>query len=218
MKKILVLAVLAALVATQASALTIVNSKHDLSPTSTAAVKNSAAGGNTELCVYCHTPHAADMTVTKAPLWNGELTNVAANADLYTSTTMNYTTTAIAVNQTDAPLCLSCHDGTVGITLKNPPNSGTIGVTGTFNANAIILDAAQLMKNDHPIGINVPAAAVDLGIRTSGQIDLNLPGALRGTDKTVWCSSCHDVHDNAFVPFLITSNAASALCLDCHNK
>lgn len=216
MKKVLVLAVLAALVASQASALSIVNSKHDLSPTSTASVKGN--GTNTELCVYCHTPHSADTTVSIAPLWNGELTNVNADADLYNSTTLNYTTTAAAVNQTDAPLCLSCHDGAVGTSLKNPPNSGTISVSGSFGANAIILDATNKLKNDHPIGINVPAAPVDLGILSANTIDTNLPGALRGTTKTVWCSSCHDVHDNANSPFLITSNVGSALCLDCHNK
>jgi predicted CXXCH cytochrome family protein len=34
----------------------------------------------------------------------------------------------------------------------------------------------------------------------------------------VWCSSCHDVHDNANQPFLVMANTGSALCLGCHDK
>lgn len=209
MKKVLVLAALAALVASSASALTIVNSKHDLKA-------NNNAG---EICIYCHTPHSADMGVTLAPLWNRDTTNVNADADLYNSTTLNYTTTAASVNQTDAPLCLSCHDGGVAAALVNPPNAaGFVNNAVTFTGNAVILDATNLMKNDHPIGINIPAAVDDAGIFAAATINTNLPGALRGTNNTVWCSSCHDVHDNANAPFLVKANGGSALCLACHNK
>ena len=34
----------------------------------------------------------------------------------------------------------------------------------------------------------------------------------------VECASCHDVHDDTNEPFLIESNAGSAICVDCHNK
>jgi predicted CXXCH cytochrome family protein len=34
----------------------------------------------------------------------------------------------------------------------------------------------------------------------------------------MWCSSCHDVHNNANAPFLNVANDGSALCLTCHVK
>jgi predicted CXXCH cytochrome family protein len=35
-------------------------------------------------------------------------------------------------------------------------------------------------------------------------------------DGQVECSSCHNVHDNAYGNFLAMSNDGSALCLACH--
>ena len=38
-------------------------------------------------------------------------------------------------------------------------------------------------------------------------------------DDEMGCPSCHEVHNaTAFAPMLRTSNNASGLCLDCHNK
>lgn len=207
MKKVLVLALLAALVATSASALSIVNTKHDLSV--------ADAGTNTEICVYCHTPHSANMAVSLAPLWNRGTQNVGAG-ELYNSTTMNYTATAASINGTDAPLCLSCHDGVVGNSLTNPPNSGATFNFADFTGNAVIYDGSKL-TNDHPIGMTVPETPVDLGIKAASVINAAL-GANALRSGVVWCSSCHDVHDNAFAPFLIKNNASSALCLACHAK
>jgi predicted CXXCH cytochrome family protein len=221
MKKVLVLAALAALVATSASALSIQASKHDLSSTGTGAVKNT--GTNTEICVYCHTPHSADMNVLLAPLWNRGVQNVSGTTKLYNSSTTNYAGTPARINASDAPLCLSCHDGTVGNALVNPPNGSTTFTVlpATFTGNAVILDQGGFeLSNDHPVGIAVPAVVSDTGIFGAAQINTNLAGALRvqGAENVVWCSSCHDVHDNANAPFLIESNAGSALCFECHNK
>lgn len=50
----------------------IASTPHDLRPLNTA---NS--GTNTEICVYCHTPHGAALLPTNSPLWN----RVVINAD-----------------------------------------------------------------------------------------------------------------------------------------
>jgi predicted CXXCH cytochrome family protein len=214
MKKVLVMAALAALVATSASAITIVGTKHDLTAADT--------GNNDQICVYCHTPHSSNTAVTLAPLWNRDTTMLTAAGEVYSSTTLDYTATYTAINGTDAPLCLSCHDGAVGNALTNPPNiTGWTSVVPDFTGNAVIFDAAQQMKNDHPIGMDIPATGgADTGIRDVADIyTAGLPaGALRGAGNTVWCSSCHDVHDNAIEPFLIMNNTGSDLCLACHNK
>ena len=87
----------------------ITGSKHDLSRIGSAAIKTV----NTEICIYCHTPHAAndDARLDYNPLWNMETTDVVFTA--YDSTTFD-----IGLTQADpligpSRLCMSCHDGTI---------------------------------------------------------------------------------------------------------
>ncbi len=80
------LASVCALVAVPATA-GIANTKHNLSPGG-AAGQNKVTAGTDELCVFCHTPHAADTTAP-APLWNkalGSLTGYSTYATLNSST------------------------------------------------------------------------------------------------------------------------------------
>lgn len=90
------------------------------------------------------------------------------------------------------------------------------------------------LSDDHPISFKYGSVvsekasqfkdattAEDAGVRFFG-----------GADKRVECSSCHDPHvmydseygggnllaDESYRPFLITSNAGSAMCLACHTK
>src|SRR4030066_1241108 len=59
----------------------IVNSRHNM----TVSYNPGMPGGNFnmygEVCVYCHTPHGANSTIPKAPLWNR--TNVGNTYTLY---------------------------------------------------------------------------------------------------------------------------------------
>ena len=73
------------------------------------------------------------------------------------------------------------------------------------------------LSNDHPIAMTYPTSAQDPLFNTpldplGGWPDIPLFGG------KVECASCHDVHDPGLVPFLRTSNTASALCLRCHIK
>ncbi len=63
-----------------------------------------------QICIPCHVPHNADTSVAAAPLWNHEVT--VATFTPFSSATMD-----AIVGQPDesSKLCLSCHDGTVGI-------------------------------------------------------------------------------------------------------
>ncbi|MDY6849816.1 MAG: cytochrome c3 family protein [Thermodesulfobacteriota bacterium] len=198
------------------AAASIVGTKHDMS---------TSDAGNDKVCVYCHTPHGADTTVVKAPLWNRSTQDAAGS--VYTGLSLEASTvtdmTLANINATDTPLCLSCHDGSVGEVLQNEPNSGNTDVTGYVFGSA----AANLttdMSNDHPIGFTYDsAAATDDEINDSTVVEA--VGALGAgavsygaTSDQMWCSSCHDVHDNTNAPFLRISNAASALCTTCHIK
>lgn len=212
MKKVLVLVAALSLFAAPAIA-AISGTAHDLSGTNT--------GTNTEICVYCHTPHGAATTVANAPLWNRGTT--AATTNTYNGLDTEVTNvTLAAVNATDAPLCLSCHDGaTLLDNLNNPPNTGTIvglNIATTGNANL-----GTDMSNDHPIAFSydtVQAADGEIQPIATANTALGVTtgSAFYGATNDMWCSSCHDVHDGSNGAFLRVNNASSNLCLACHIK
>jgi predicted CXXCH cytochrome family protein len=209
MKKVLVLAVLAALVATSASALSIKGTKHDLSTLGGQAIQ----GTSNEVCVYCHTPHGA-ASVGFAPLWNRNIAN-ATNFYNNPAGSINATMSLAGVNASDAPLCLSCHDGaSLTASLNNPPNAGGGNPAANLGATAATNLGTDL-SNDHPIGFVWSTASADAEINSA---QTALPVDFGSSNDQMWCSSCHNVHDNATVPFLNISNSASALCLTCHIK
>lgn len=176
----------------------------------------SAAGWNTqgygdEICIVCHTPHNA-VAVANAPLWNHEQTAVAAYT-LYTSTTMNSSTGQPAAS---SKLCLGCHDGTVAL-----ENYGA--VTGSTN-NYVGTPFGTDLSTEHPISMDYTTAiaTADGGLHDPATTNSGLGGTITAdllSANQMQCSSCHDVH-NAYgeASLLVKSNAASALCLTCHDK
>lgn len=194
-----------------ASAGRITGSAHDFSTT-------GWAGG--EICVACHTPHKADVTVSDAPLWNHELTTKTFT--VYSSPTLDAT-----VPQPDgsSKLCLSCHDGTVALDSFG-------GTTGTIFMTGDKAVGADELNNDHPISFtfdtalaNSDGALHDPATRTVtiGSGDRTKSGTLDQVmllAGKVQCASCHDVHNN-FVngnPLLRIRTNGSELCLACHDK
>lgn len=188
---------------TTAGAGTVAGSKHDFSTT---GPNVSYRGTSDQTCIYCHTPHNANATVK--PLWNKAIT--ASTFTVYSSDTMNSTPTQPAGV---SKMCLTCHDGTIGVDSYSKPTA----VTGTPD---LITGATLLgtdLSNDHPVsvaytsgvnGLNTVASAATAGVVFYGSAG----------SETVECASCHNPHDNANTYFLRKSNAASALCLACHAK
>ena len=75
-----------------------------------------------EVCVYCHTPHAANRT-TSAPLWNR--TMVATTYQTYDLLQSGSVTQPIGQPGTASLTCLSCHDGQTAVdSIINMPGSG----------------------------------------------------------------------------------------------
>lgn len=229
MKKTLLITLLVLSVAAPAMALSVVASSHDMIASGFASV---SGGAPTEVCIFCHTPHGAQASVTQAPLWNAvPEASLDAAYSVYTSSTTNFVSTVPGINATDARLCLSCHDGSVGEPV-NMPNVGSLTITAAvMDANAVI---GTNLSNDHPIGMNLGTTpeTADLrydgtsNMRTIAAIKTNFGGAtpfFGSTDDSInimWCSSCHDVHDSdpLKAPFLRKSNVGSALCKACHIK
>ncbi|MDF1561765.1 MAG: cytochrome c3 family protein [Deltaproteobacteria bacterium] len=196
----------------------VVNTPHNLS--STGAVNNFYVADTDEVCVFCHTPHAADISIGVA-LWNKGPTG--AIYTMYSSSTMDMAVALAPANESMA--CLTCHDGTVAMdTLVNAPGSGNYTLGGanmawTWTAGTELLtgvaNVATDLSNDHPIGItydntldtafNSIAAVTGAGIRLF-------------TGNTVECASCHNPHEGNLPTFYRVTNAGSAMCTACHMK
>jgi predicted CXXCH cytochrome family protein len=173
------------------------------------------------MCMVCHTPHGADTTVADSPLWNHALTTAVFST--YTSPTLD----AEAPGQPTgvSKLCLSCHDGTVGLDSFG-------GNTGTTLIGAIApgADIGTDLSNDHPIAITYDS---DLATTDGELVDPSADGdsdpdtvGVSGPylplfNGVMHCGTCHDVHNTESAgnsKLLIVSADSSQLCLKCHAK
>ncbi|MEO5373996.1 MAG: cytochrome c3 family protein [Alphaproteobacteria bacterium] len=191
------------------------NTKHNFSATSTNTVK---ATSESQVCVFCHTPHGASQGVT--PLWNRTLST--ATYSTYHSSSLEASPGDIGLNQPDgtSKLCLSCHDGTIAIgqvNVLNAQNPSTPismqGTTGGFmpsgsygKTTGFTRNLGTDLTNDHPISFTYNDA-----LATSDG-ELQAPSTSGGTPQLIdsraagyrpqlplengklQCTSCHDPH------------------------
>lgn len=189
-------------------------------------------GFEQQVCVMCHAPHNGN---TQGALWNRAANNTSYT--LYASSTMN----AVAGQPGSvSKLCLSCHDGTVGVldyggatggmTLQEAVGcaSATLGCSTVLGTN---------LSNDHPIGItyDTALATADKGLSDPATKNVTIGSTVSrtGTIATnmlvggkVECTSCHDVHNIYTVAgstgtakgLVKVGMAGSSLCLQCHTK
>lgn len=181
----------------------IVNTAHNMSISGPGTVK---ATSESEICIFCHTPHNARPD---HPLWNRE--DPGSTYILY-----NSTTTQALIGQPDgsAILCLSCHDGTIAlgnVLSRSTPITFAGGVTtmptGTSNLTTDL-------SNDHPISFvyNSALASADGELKDPS----TLTGNVKLENSKMQCTSCHDPHKNLYTDFLVATSQASDLCLNCH--
>ena len=154
------------------------------------------ATDETQVCVFCHTPHGAN-TSAKTPLWNR---SVATSYTMYSSSSLDAKSIADGFSLQpggSSLLCLSCHDGMIALGNVNvlPRNTGTTvgpiaGLSGTMatlgagsgSNTGFTRHLGTDLSNDHPISItfNDTLALADkelaypgtestlIGIRSSG--------------------------------------------------
>ena len=195
----------------------IANTKHNFSTTGPGPVR---ATTQTEICVFCHTPHGAS-NFPGSPLWNRELSNQTYT--VYTSSSLDAETIAGQLDQPggSSKLCLSCHDGTLAIGTVNVfggalnvdiPLTGT-AIDGTIPEGEGVLtgftrDLGVDLTNDHPISVTYdtnlaitdtelldPVASLHIDVRRPGvrpPVPLESTG-IGGTSQ-VQCGTCHDPH------------------------
>jgi predicted CXXCH cytochrome family protein len=215
-----VLAVVVLAFAAQPALAQVVGSMHDLG--------SGGAGGFTatntdQVCVFCHTPHQAAAANSQDPLWNHSLSAVASYG-VYGSTTMNAVPTdiggAVAGAAPVSNLCMSCHDGTVGVgTLYKDPTTGTPDNSATTISGSALVGTS--LTDDHPVNFTYDAALATADtelVTPNSATSVDAGGNIPLFGATVQCASCHDPHDTTNTPFLVVSNANSALCTSCHQK
>lgn len=160
------------------------------------------------VCQPCHTPHNGDQTVGP-PLWNHSLVTIDGTYTLYTTLVSGNTgATAGTINGSSTQVCLSCHDGTIGVDNYGGTAGGT--TIGALTGGPGTGNVGKDLSDDHPVGVAYPATGDYLaaGSVTGAKIEAGF----------VQCGSCHDPHTTAVTKFLRVSPAANGLCGACHTK
>lgn len=242
----------------------IVASNHNLSATTG---PNTHAGQKAvsfdQICYFCHVPHQMKNTTDpvvvnepngQTPLWNHYLSSTASYG-VYSSPSFDPLGTdiadlggAVSGSAAISNLCLSCHDGTVGINTLykgqykstgrvSPDFGGGPNVPSYLYASSRVGDDALRLRDEHPLNFTYNSAlaaksvslvtpsangsgigGARLGVTTSSSKFLPLFSDASGNPR-MQCSTCHDVHDNSTNrPFLRASTTQSELCLACHGK
>lgn len=201
--------VLATVFATLTAALraddSVVNSPHDLSVRGPGATR---ALHETQVCVFCHTPHNA---LPQTPLWNRH--GSTAHYRIYQSTTLD---ARVDQPSGESKMCLSCHDGSLalGAVLSRPELHPLATTPRTIPPGPN--DLTSDLSDDHPIGFRYDRAlaTADRQLRTPEVVSRELP---LGRHGEMHCTTCHDPHNNSEGNFLRITDRQGALCLTCHD-
>ena len=209
--------------------------KHNLSA-STNYVRNGAtlsvparnikAKSETEVCIFCHTPHST-QTGNVTALWNRNLSSTVYNANnTFTSSSMDASAAELAEGPGgSSKLCLSCHDGTMGIdkvsvNMTGGANTTTVQMNdsnGNLMASPVYMPAGagedtgftrrlgSNMSNDHPISFTYSSTLI------SNDGELNTPAAVNTAGGIVMNRSA-----GAQRPVLPLENG-KVQCSTCHD-
>lgn len=230
----------------------IINTRHNLSVSNNIVPDVNEtiikAQTETEVCVFCHVPHAA-QAVGK-PLWNRSMPTSAYtmyNSDYLRRLEYPVATELGSANNTPGALsrqCLSCHDGTIAVGAVSKvrgSNDVTISLDGVEINGSIPSSASGFFGTDlskhHPVGIlydSTPSITFGDGevrsieLKATPDAPIKLFEYAGYTGKYVECSSCHNPHEEGnttisskFLHVSSGSNHAQNVvttCTSCHVK
>src|SRR5262249_15215679 len=176
--------------------------KHNLTPTGPGATRADIPSG---VCVFCHTPHNANPTVS---LWNRDL-----SAATYTPYSSGTQVAKPGQPTGSSRLCLSCHDGTTALgNVRKPERTGRFALGRLTGGTVIGTD----LSRDHPVSFTYDTA---LAMARPGLAHpKTLPPEIRlDGQQQLQCTSCHDAHANQHPSFLRMDPRNGALCTACHD-
>lgn len=189
------------------------SNKHNLSSRNAANVTYAASPGDalgrdTQICIFCHTPHNSSP---QGALWNRK--DTTSIFGIYTSGTLVIRRAGVPSSYGEpngsSRLCLSCHDGitaelnVLGNVLGDNPIAFPAGKEKISGVAAF--DANKVKKGHHPVSFVYDAAV--LGQIQSDTLKMTQGYKLPTGDPYVklqklqnkeWmqCTSCHDPHQN----------------------
>jgi hypothetical protein len=185
----------------------------------TVPVRAVKASSETEVCVFCHTPHEAESissgagsSALGAPLWNRKLSGQTYTP--YSSSSMDADAEELAAGPGgSSKLCLSCHDGTMAIDKVNAlagAKNATIAMTSASPvkmpagaaSTGFTRDLGTDLSSDHPISFTYSAALAGLDGELRGPDGVIVGNRVRGTvppkmpleNGQMQCATCHDPH------------------------
>lgn len=205
------------------------DTKHNLSVTGPGEIK---AVSETEICIFCHTPHNASP---QAPLWNHDVTAVENYINYWSETLHAYESEAEAPPIDGfSKLCLSCHDGTValGAVRSEVEDIEMVTIGGIVEGGRLMPGARGYLGTDlsgsHPISFIFDEALV--GKRNSQPNLSRLNWPINDPDVRLYptqggygvqCSSCHDPHNTKAGPDgppFWRKSTYDEVCLVCHES
>jgi hypothetical protein len=203
--------------------------KHNLSVSGPGDVK---AISETQICIFCHTPHNASPV---QPLWSHQITEVVTYINYWSPTLQSYDEGEAPPVDGFSRLCLSCHDGTVavGSIISRWEEIEMVTVPGVIDSSGKLIGGPGYIGTDlsggHPISIPFDQVlAIKRNMADPPLTRLNWPIndpdiKLHPTQGGygVQCTSCHDPHNNkaadGWPPFWRKSTHDEA-CMVCHEE
>lgn len=183
--------------------------KHNLSSSNTgvtyqALVDVSGDPRSTQVCVFCHTPHGANIE-GQAPLWNRKFSTETFQR--YSSDTLQIRSISAAnygEPNGSSKLCLSCHDGVSRLGALYTGAEITMVGGGTLDVISGLAsfkpDTNKMKSGHHPVSFVYDAtvlSAIQSYVPKAAYTLSSLPQYVK-MDKQgrMQCSTCHDPHQN----------------------
>jgi len=167
-----------------------------------------------QVCVPCHTPHAAPY-YTDGPLWNHQPTT----GDPFTGHDGPLTLSG------SSRLCMGCHDGVTALSNYGgvESNSDALGaVPSNIGWAPGAASNARILADDHPVSVPYEGHLAD---ETTTIFARNQPIENFLEDGNVECATCHSAHSasperglasSGRGAYLIVTIENSELCRKCH--
>ncbi len=150
------------------------------------------------------------------PLWNQKLSSQTYTP--YTSTTYPEQGNTQPTLGVTSSLCLSCHDGTVGV-----GQSAAYGPLPTVGSMNTIDSFGTTLTGSHPFSLVLPlkdSPNLVASLVTKGTT-ADPTGAVKLVNGNIECTSCHNPHvqaiDRIAQNFLVRDSSNGQMCLACHD-